>query len=274
MIKNIIFSGGAFKGWAYIGTLRALNEYIDFNQIENVAGTSIGSLFGFFYVLQIPWEKLLEKIMNISHMELLDVQIETIISKQCIIKGHKFKKYIQDLIKDYVDPEITFINFRKKSNIVFTATCLNINKGVVEYFNYENTPDVKIIDALIASCSVPLLFPIYQINNQYYCDGGLCNNFPTNLFDDLYSIGFDLFDENQLIGNQKVTLLDVLNCVINMANKNYKSDRMNCFNILDYTFDNQTYNLKQTKDDIFNIYMNGYANSKRVIFDNFIALKN
>ena len=28
MIKNIVFSGGAFKGWAYIGTIRALNEYI------------------------------------------------------------------------------------------------------------------------------------------------------------------------------------------------------------------------------------------------------
>ena len=27
MIKNIIFTGGGFKGWAYIGTLQVLDEY-------------------------------------------------------------------------------------------------------------------------------------------------------------------------------------------------------------------------------------------------------
>ena len=31
-------------------------------------------------------------------------------------------------------------------------------------------------------------------------------------------------------------------------------------------------NLNQNKDDIFNIYMNGYINSKNIIFKNYIAL--
>ena len=37
MIKNLIFSGGGLKGWAYIGTLKALHEYnnyINYNSIE------------------------------------------------------------------------------------------------------------------------------------------------------------------------------------------------------------------------------------------------
>jgi NTE family protein len=53
VLKNIIFSGGAFKGWAYIGAIRALNEKIDFKHIRQVVGVSIGSIFALFYLLQI-----------------------------------------------------------------------------------------------------------------------------------------------------------------------------------------------------------------------------
>jgi len=272
MIKNIVFSGGAFKGWAYIGTIQALNELISFKQIENIAGTSIGSVFGLFYLLQIPWEVVLEKVMNLQFNSLLDIQIDTIISKQCIIKGHKFKKYIEDLIKDYISPDITFLELKNIINITFTVTALNIKRGDAEYFNYINTPNIKVIDALVASCSIPLLFPIYKINNDFYCDGGLCNNFPTNLFDDFYTIGFNLFDEPVINTNNSVSLLDVLNCVVNIANKEYKADKENVFIILDSSFDSETYNFKQTRDDILNIYMHGYINSKKVLFDNFIAL--
>ena len=49
MLKNIIFSGGGLKGWAYIGTLRALYELIDYHEIEQVIGVSVGSLYVMFF---------------------------------------------------------------------------------------------------------------------------------------------------------------------------------------------------------------------------------
>ena len=45
------------------------------------------------------------------------------------------------------------------------------------------------------------------------------------------------------------------------------------YQILDSRFKNETININQTKDDIFNIYMNGYINSKEILFTNHIALK-
>ena len=51
MLKNIIFPGGGLKGWAYIGAIRALTELVEYSKIEQVIGTSIGSLFGLCYVL-------------------------------------------------------------------------------------------------------------------------------------------------------------------------------------------------------------------------------
>jgi hypothetical protein len=66
MLKNIIFPGGGLKGWAYIGTIRALTELVDYSKIEQVIGTSIGSLFGLCYVLQIEWSYLLDFIINLD----------------------------------------------------------------------------------------------------------------------------------------------------------------------------------------------------------------
>ena len=272
MIKNLVFSGGVLKGWAYIGTIRALEEYSIFSEIDNVAGTSVGAVFGLFYILKIPWSYILEKIMELKFFSLIDIQLNTIISRQCLIKGEKFKKFILSILKDYLNsPEkCTFRDLQNYTNINFTVTALNLTKGDVEYFNAENTPGIYIIDALIASCSLPLLFPSYKINEYYYCDGALCNNFPTNLFDDTYTIGFNLFNDS--ISNKGNSFFDILNTLVDLANKSNKQERKNVFNILDSQYDTHTYNIKQTPDDIFSIYMNGYINSRRIIFDNFIAL--
>ena len=275
-IKNIVFSGGAFKGWAYIGTLRALDELVDNSFIENVAGTSIGSVFGLFYILKIPWSVILTKIMNLTFSDMIDINnINTIISIQSIIKGVKFKEYISSIIAEYINPEVTFNELYKLNKITFTVTSLNINKGEIEYFNFINTPSVKVMDSIVASCSVPLLFPPYCINNNYYCDGGLCNNFPTNLYEDINTMGFTLFDENNnksMNKLKKITIIDIINCLVDTANKIYKQKRENIFYILNDSFENQTYNLKQTKDDVFTLYINGYKNSYKVIYDNFIAI--
>jgi predicted acylesterase/phospholipase RssA len=275
MIRNLVFAGGAFKGWAYIGTIQALNEYINILDIENVAGTSIGSIFGFFYILKIPWEYLLESALQLNFSDLIDINIDQFINNQSLIKGEKFKEWVQNYMKDYVDPNITYKELKKHTHINFTATALNISTGEVEYFNSINTPNVKVIDSIIASCSIPVLLPLYKIKEYYYCDGGLCNNFPTNLFDDLFTIGFDLCNDKIInINDNNISLFNVISCLINIANKNYKSKRENIFNVIDSYYENQSYNIKQTKDDIFSLYLNGYTNSKNIIFDNFIALKN
>jgi len=67
-----------------------------------------------------------------------------------------------------------------------------------------------------------------------------------------------------------IHLLDLLNTLVILANKNI--DTQNAYSVLDESFKNEMVNLNQTRDDIFNIYMHGYINSKNIIFNNYIAL--
>ena len=271
-IKNIVFSGGGLKGWAYIGTLQALYELIDFKNIEQIIGVSIGSVFGLFYLLQIPFDFLLDFIMNLNFKEMIDIDIDNILVNQSLINGNNYIEKIKEIISTKINPDVTFIELYRYCKVLYTTNALNINNSQLEYFNYKLTPNVKVVDAIMASSSLPLLFPPYNLNGKYYYDGGLCNNCPVNLLDELCTIAFDVAhieSEN----NNSIKLIDLIMSFVSISNKNNHVDDRIVFQILDPKFKNEIMNINQTKDDIFNIYMNGYTNTRKCIFDNFIALK-
>jgi predicted acylesterase/phospholipase RssA len=271
MIKNIIFTGGGLKGWAYIGTLRALDEYIDFKQIEQVIGVSVGSLFGLCYILGIPWDFLLEYIMDLNIKEYLDINLDTLLTNQSFLEGIKFTEILKKIISTKIPPDITFKELGYYTNVLFTVNALNVTEQKLEYFNSKLTPDIKVIDAIRASCNLPFFFPPYKIGNCFYYDGGICNNCPIDLVDELFTIAFDISHESDTLGSK---LIDLLYCLIHMTNKlHYKKNADNIYKILDESFKDEMANVHQSRDTIFTIYMNGYINSKELLFTNHVAIK-
>jgi len=270
MIKNIIFSGGGMKGWAYIGTIKALNEYISIKSIEHVIGVSVGSLFGLLYILKMDPDFILDYIMNISFKDVIDIDIDDILINQSLLKGNIFTEILREMISFKIDPDITFEELRIHTKILFTVNALNIDDSKLEYFNYKLTPKIKVLDAVRASCNLPFLFPTYVINGKNYFDGGICNNCPIDLVDELFTIAFDISNFGPCTSNIK--LYDFINCLVNISNSFYKKESECIYKILDSKFKNELFNIYQTKDDIFNIYMNGYKNSKNILFMNYFSL--
>jgi NTE family protein len=268
-IKSVVFSGAGFKCWAYIGVIRTLQEYkLD---IEHVIGTSAGGIFGLFYVLGISWEFLLDYLMEIDFKQILDIDIDNILVQQSIFAGIEFTRVIKELLTFKIDPDITFKELYRYSKIKFTTNALNITDCKHEYFNYELTPDTKVIDAVRASCCLPLMLPPYKINEKYYYDGGLCNNLPIDLLDEVNSIGFTL-DSYPDTNNSDLKLTDLLVCMTILMNKSNKHELYNIYNVVDESFKDDLLNTDQSRDDIFNKYMYGYLNSKDILLKNHFSL--
>jgi hypothetical protein len=70
--------------------------------------------------------------------------------------------------------------------------------------------------------------------------------------------------------NTGINLMDLLNTLVKLIHKDI--DTQHVYSVLDDTFKDESINLNQTRDDIFNIYMHGYINSKNIIFKNYFAL--
>ena len=75
---------------------------------------------------------------------------------------------------------MTFRELHEKTKKNMIVTVANLTKSNYEYFSFETTPELSIITAIKASCTIPILFTPVIINDNYYIDGGLYNNFPIN----------------------------------------------------------------------------------------------
>lgn len=93
--------------------------------------------------------------------------------------GEKLLKWIgESLLHFGVDKDITFGKAKEKYGTFLMITATDYGSEEVIYFNPETYPDVKILDALIATVSVPLYFAPYNVNGMILLDGGLMDNFP------------------------------------------------------------------------------------------------
>ncbi|MGI9838781.1 patatin-like phospholipase family protein [Vibrio parahaemolyticus] len=122
--------------------------------------------------------------------------LETIIQESPLIKSSNSNVKAKDL---------TFAQLFKMSNLHLKLISSDIGSREITIFSHENelTKDVKVIDGILASISIPLFFKCkkIQINGNIYqfVDGGMLSNFPAwsyrkhLLLDDLkHTIGIKL----------------------------------------------------------------------------------
>jgi NTE family protein len=155
---GLVLSGGGTRGFAHLGVLQALNEYSIFPGI--ISGTSAGALAGVLYADGYKPREILHLMNSGSRLDFMRpalpreglLQIGGIIK---ILKSSLRAKIFEDL----------------KIPLYVTAT--DLNNGKAEYFSKGN-----LLDPVIASASIPVLFQPVMINDVYYVDGGVLDNLP------------------------------------------------------------------------------------------------
>jgi NTE family protein len=155
---GIVLSGGGSRGIAHVGVLRAL--------IERglapgcVAGTSAGAIVGALYAAGYSPAEMLEFFVRKDPFRL---------SKLALSKPGIFdtEKVVADFLEYF--PEDSFEALGKP--IYLTAT--DLLRARSEIFSSG-----RLIPAILASASTPLVFTPTEIDGRWYSDGGITNNFP------------------------------------------------------------------------------------------------
>ena len=78
---------------------------------------------------------------------------------------------------------ITFLEYYNLTKHELNIVCTDLYSGKEKIFNMNNTPNIDVIDTIIASSSVPFFVNSVKINNNYYVDGSFKNLFPINIFE-------------------------------------------------------------------------------------------
>lgn len=66
-------------------------------------------------------------------------------------------------------------------DIDIKVTATELATGKLKVFCRDDTPRVKIADAVRASTSIPFVYPPMEINGKFYVDGGVTRDIPANL---------------------------------------------------------------------------------------------
>jgi len=157
---GLVLSGGGARGFAHLGLIQALNDAGIFPDI--ISGTSAGALVGVLYADGYSPKEILQLMNHGSRLDFMRpampreglLQISGI---QKILKTHLRAKTFKDL----------------KIPLFVSAT--DINNGKPVYFS-----EGELIDPVIASASIPVLFQPVKINDISYVDGGVLDNLPVH----------------------------------------------------------------------------------------------
>jgi len=230
-IHNLVLSGGGIKGITILGALQLLYEKKILDNVLVYAGSSVGGLIASLLNINYKPQELFNIIKKISYKKIVNIKFDTFLFKYGFDDGSKMNKIISTLFKNKkIDTEITFIELYNltKKKLILTGTCVNTQK--LQYFSYIETPDMKVINAIRATISIPLYFTPVLYNNDLYIDGSCCSNYPINLFDNelehTLGINIDSDVKHEIINNIESYFINIANClknnIFNNLTKNYE----------------------------------------------------
>ncbi len=196
---GLVLGGGGTRGFAHLGVIKALQERGIVPDV--ISGVSAGAIAGSLMSDGKTPEEALKIMKGKSFFDYTRIQLprQGFFSLKGLRKElEKFfsVKRIEDLKTD------------------FFVAVTNFNKGKVEYHNSG-----KLVDFVIASASIPVMFEPVKINEDLYVDGGLVDNLPAeplkNICEKIIAVNLVPVLNTQNVGGLKNIISRTLDMAVN-----------------------------------------------------------
>jgi predicted acylesterase/phospholipase RssA len=194
---TLVLGPGGIRGFMELGALLAFEQEGHLNDITTVVGVSVGALIGLLFTAGLTVGEIIDTALHVDFFE----DVESIIQ---ILKSDKpynaFSRFptVRDrkglLSNDVVKKELQRQLIAKfgftpslhqlylATGIKFIATSMNLRQRQPVYLSYETDPDLSVIDAVLLSMNIPLIFYQLRYKGDLHIDGAFANPYPVDLF--------------------------------------------------------------------------------------------
>ncbi len=155
---GLALSGGVTRCFAHLGVFQALEE--KGIRPDIISAVSAGAIVAALYADGRTPREILKAITSRKLLYYLQFSLV----KKGLMQMTGFEKSLKELLS------ASRIEDLKIPMIIYTV---NLNRA--EYTGFSSG---ELIPVIKASCSLPILFPPVQIDDDYHVDGGVINNFP------------------------------------------------------------------------------------------------
>ena len=161
---GLALSGGGAKGFAHIGVFKLMEECGLMPDV--IVGTSVGALMGALFADGYTADEIKELFSGREFSEFAQLQLP----KSGLFDSKRFRHFLRRHLRAKTFEEL-------KTPLIVMAT--DLDNG--ESHEFRSGP---IVEAVTASCSIPIIFSPVVINGVHYVDGGLFHNFPVSIIRD------------------------------------------------------------------------------------------
>lgn len=161
---GLALSGGGAKGFAHLGVFKLLEE--SGLKPEIISGTSAGSLMGVLFADGYSAEEIKNMFIGREFSEFAQLQIP----KSGLFNYDRFQDFLRRHLRTKRIEDLPIPT-------VIVAT--DLDRGCSHEFRSG-----PIVEAVTASCCMPIVFSPVLIDGVHYVDGGLFRNFPVSTIRD------------------------------------------------------------------------------------------
>ena len=278
--ESLHLTSGGVNGYAILSSIYVLNKMKCLNNINKYIGESVGSIISTLLILKYNSLDIFKVLIS---NDIEDIYLNNEFQKNNIILnllnnyGLSDSKSVERLIILFfkergLKPNITFKELYQFNPIELNIIASNITKNKLEIFSSKTTPDISVIFAIKASCTIPLIFKPMYYKNNILIDGGFFSNFKNPLINNK-TLTIKLQIENK---NNVNNLVDYIKLLVNSITINNTLNRLNTLNIrlknvgVNFNLD------KEFKKDIFNcgiLHTYSFIKFRNLIYKIFINWK-
>ena len=207
--ENLVFEGGGVCAFSYCGAISELDKMGILKNMKRFAGTSVGAIFAALLAADFTAREILE-IQNIINFNGLSRKYDVanafnLFKNLGVNTSSSVRKQINAILITRIKPDETLSGLFEKTGkeLLLISFCLNREKPV--YFHHATHGSVKVIDAIMASLSIPIFFRPLQLSvfsqDDYFIDGSIVDNYPIWVYNDinaLYKNEMTLVDREQI----------------------------------------------------------------------------
>ena len=156
-------SGGGAKAAAHVGALRALTEAG--LAPAHFVGTSMGAVIGAGFAAGLEPDDVLARITEAGRRGIARSILAPLggLYLSSLMRPEPLRRAIELFL-----PATSFNDLQRP----LTVTAVDLESGELVLFGAGGA-DVPLVDALMASCALPMFFPAVTIDGRRYGDGGL-----------------------------------------------------------------------------------------------------
>lgn len=181
-IKHLVCSGGGLNGFVFYSVFKETQQrhIWDLKNIETYYGTSVGTIVGALILLANSWEDVDNYLIHRpwEHVFKFDLNI---LFESVDRRGIYNIQHIQSILSPFIlakdkTNDITMQEFYDLTGVEFHCILTEVHSHTQIDVSYKTHPEWRLMDAIYASCALPVAFAPLLKDDKCYADGSIITN--------------------------------------------------------------------------------------------------